>query len=125
MGAYNCAQAGISPWGMVWLMQQFEASPTSNPPEFLSDHPSDSHRIESLQSEFASDPSTFAKFNSNIACATPIGASGWNNQDKGGCGRRQSTAPHTSYRPTRSRTKHIAPVQTASRPKCPPNWKFC
>jgi predicted Zn-dependent protease len=125
LGAYNCAQAGISPYGMIWLMKQFEASPTANPPEFLSDHPSDSHRVESLQNEFASDPSTFSKFNSNIACATPIGASGWNDQYKGGCGRRQSTAPHTSYRPARSGIKRITPVQTASKRSCPPNWKFC
>lgn len=124
-GAYICAQSGITPWGMVWLMQQFEASPTANPPEFLSDHPSDSHRISSLQSEFSADPSVFAKFNSNIACATPVNTSGWNDQYKGGCGRRQSTSPHrTTYKP-RSGIRHIKPVQTASKPSCPPNWKFC
>jgi predicted Zn-dependent protease len=90
-GAYICAQSGITPWGMVWLMQQFEANPTSNPPEFLSDHPSDSHRIEALEQEFAADQATFSKFNSNSACATPIGQSGWNDQYKGGCGRKQAS----------------------------------
>ncbi|HZZ66159.1 MAG TPA: M48 family metallopeptidase [Candidatus Baltobacteraceae bacterium] len=94
-GAYICAQSGITPWGMVWLMEQFEANPSSggNPPEFLSDHPSDSHRVGALESEFSSDPATFSNFNSNIACSTPILASGWNNQYKGGCGRRQAS-PH-------------------------------
>lgn len=111
-GAYLCAQSGISPWGMVWLMEQFEASPSANPPEFLSDHPSDSHRIEALKSEFAAAPGTFSKFNSNIACATPIGVSGWNDQYKGGCGRRQSSASRTPSKP-------------ASTSKCPPNWKYC
>jgi predicted Zn-dependent protease len=91
LGAYICAQSGVTPYGMVWLMQQFEANPSGGtPPEFLSDHPSDSHRVDSLQSEFASDPATFANFNSNIACSTPISAAGWNNQHTGGCGRRQS-----------------------------------
>lgn len=89
-GAYTCAQAGITPYGMVWLMQQFEANPGGNPPEFLSDHPSDSHRIGALESEFANDPATFANFNSNLACATPLQSSGWNNQTKAGCGRRQA-----------------------------------
>ncbi len=90
-GAYVCAQSGITPYGMIWLMKQFEANPSASPPEFLSDHPSDSHRVEALQNEFASDPSTFSRFNSNIACSTPIGTAGWNNQYKGGCGRRQSS----------------------------------
>ena len=71
-GAYTCAQADLNPWGMVWLMQQFEAQPTSNPPEFLSDHPSDSHRVGALEDEFHADPATFGRFNPNIASATPL-----------------------------------------------------
>ncbi len=89
-GAYLCAQSGITPYGMVWLMQQFEANPSGGTPEFLSDHPSDSHRVESLKSEFASDPATFANFNRNIACSTPLSTSGWRNQHGADCGRRQS-----------------------------------
>ncbi len=109
-GAYVCAQSGITPYGMIWLMQQFEANPTASPPEFLSDHPSDSHRVEALKNEFASDPSTFSRFNSNIACSTPTGIAGWNDQYKGGCGRRQAAPVH----------------KTADRsPRCPANWKFC
>ena len=73
-GAITCAQAGIDPWGMVWLMRDFEAHPTANPPEFLSDHPSDSHRISNLENEFASDPAMFGKFNPNVASGTPIRA---------------------------------------------------
>jgi predicted Zn-dependent protease len=125
-GAYICAQSGIDPYGMVWLMDQFEANPTGSPPEFLSDHPSDSHRIQSLKDEFAADPATFGKFNPDIACSTPIVSSSWNNQYKGGCGRRQST--QTSYRPRSSSSsglKHIPPVSATSKPKCPPNWKYC
>ena len=88
-GAYLCAESGVTPWGMVWLMQQFEANPSGSPPEFLSDHPSDSHRVQSLENEFASAPSVFSKFNSNEACSTPVNTGGWNSQVKGGCSRRQ------------------------------------
>ncbi len=91
-GAYICAQSHITPYGMVWLMDQFEANPSASPPEFLSDHPSDSHRVSALEQEFAADPATFGKFNSNIACSTPVTAADWNDQYKGGCGRRQSSA---------------------------------
>ena len=125
-GAYVCAQSGITPYGMVWLMKQFEANPSGNPPEFLSDHPSDSHRISSLENEFASDPSTFGKFNTNIACSTPVNTGGWNNQYQGGCGRRQSG--QTAYRSgsaSKSGIRRITPVKTAAKPSCPPNWKYC
>jgi predicted Zn-dependent protease len=121
-GAYVCAQSGITPHGMVWLMQQFEQQPTGNPPEFLSDHPSDSHRIESLQDEFSADPSTFSKFNPSESCATPIMYAGWYDQYRGGCGatRRQASSPS---RPAARR--HITPVRASTRPTCPPNWKYC
>jgi predicted Zn-dependent protease len=125
-GAYVCAQSGISPYGMLWLMQAFAANPSASPPEFLSNHPSDSHRIQSLQSEFAADPSTFGKFNPNIACSTPIVSSSWNDQYKGGCGRRQSEQTgYQSRTHSSSSVRHIAPVTAKTKPKCPPNWKFC
>jgi predicted Zn-dependent protease len=89
LGAYICADSGITPYGMIWLMQQFEASPTPNPPEFLSDHPSDSNRIGALHDEFAADPATFAKFNSNEACATPLSDPGWHDQYAGACNARR------------------------------------
>lgn len=120
-GAYVCAQSGVDPYGMVWLMQQFEANPSATPPEFLSDHPSDSHRIQSLDDEFAADPATFGKFNTNSSCSTPLGWSAWNDQYKGGCGRRQPSS--TSYRAP-SGIRHIAPVKTTAA-ACPPRWKYC
>ncbi|HLI96903.1 MAG TPA: M48 family metallopeptidase [Candidatus Baltobacteraceae bacterium] len=95
-GAITCAQAGFTPWGMVWLMQAFQNSNMQNPPEFLSDHPSDAHRIDALENEFASDPSMFSNFNRNESCATPLAYSGFYDQYAGGCGARrqqQSTYP--------------------------------
>jgi predicted Zn-dependent protease len=115
-GAYMCAQSGITPYGMVWLMQQFEQSGSGGgTPEFLTDHPSDSHRVGSLEDEFNADPATFSKFNSSSTCSTPLLTSGWNNQYKGGCNRRQSS----------SVSAHISPVSASTKPKCPPNWKYC
>ncbi|MFN2527205.1 MAG: M48 family metallopeptidase [Candidatus Baltobacteraceae bacterium] len=76
-GATTCAQAGINPWGMVWLFKQFEAAPTSKPPEALSDHPTDEHRVSDLENEFARDPSLFGKYSDNVATATPMDAPGF------------------------------------------------
>lgn len=119
LGAINCARAGLDPYGMVWLMEAFKNSNMPNPPEFLSDHPSDQARINALHAEFASDPQLFGRFNRNIACATPLNVRGFYDQYAGGCGgiRRQA-----SSRATRRR---IPPVSAKSRPTCPPNWKFC
>lgn len=125
-GAFLCAQSGIDPWGMVWLMKHFEAQPTSNPPEFLSDHPSDSHRIESLEQEFAANPGTFSKFTSNIANATPITSAGWHDQYKIGYRRevpRNSVAASSDR--SRGGIRRIAPVSGNAKPSCPPNWKYC
>ena len=123
-GAITCAQAGLTPYGLVWLMQAFQTANVSNPPEVISDHPSDAHRIAALQSEFASDPALFGKFNQQIACGTPVSYSGLYDQYKGGCGvpRRQT---ETSVTATRSGITHIAPVRSTAKPKCPANWKFC
>ncbi|MEO6912713.1 MAG: M48 family metallopeptidase [Candidatus Baltobacteraceae bacterium] len=76
-GAYTCAQAGLNPWGMVWLFDHFEAHPTASPPEALSDHPRDDHRISDLENLFHDNPATFGRFNSNIASATPLNAVGF------------------------------------------------
>jgi len=76
-GAQTCAQAGINPWGMVWLFKQFEAAPTSKPPEALSDHPTDEHRVADLENEFAASPSLFGKYSDNVATATPLDAPGF------------------------------------------------
>ena len=71
-GAYICANAGINPWGMVWLFQRFESKPNGVPLEALSDHPRDDHRIQDLENEFASDPQTFRKFSANVSTATRL-----------------------------------------------------
>jgi predicted Zn-dependent protease len=71
-GADTCAAAGYNPWGLVWLFQDFDTSGMKAPPEFLSDHPNDEHRIEALEQHFKEDPQTFARFNSNIKSATPL-----------------------------------------------------
>ena len=68
----TCAQAGSNPWGMVWLFEQFEKADTGGQMEMLSDHPTDSHRIEDLKIEFAADPALFGRFSSNPATATPL-----------------------------------------------------
>ncbi|HEY0392863.1 MAG TPA: M48 family metallopeptidase [Candidatus Elarobacter sp.] len=72
-GAQTCAQAGVNPWGMVWLFQQFEKADTGGQMEMLSDHPTNQHRIDDLKREFASDPATFGRFSSNLAYGTPLG----------------------------------------------------
>jgi predicted Zn-dependent protease len=72
MGAYTCAQAGFNPWGMVWMMQRFQSASGGAMPEFLSDHPTDAHRIAALESTFRSNPATFGRFSSNPASAHPL-----------------------------------------------------
>lgn len=83
-GAYICAESGLSPWGMVWLMKRFLDEPKSNPPEFLSDHPTDSHRLSDLERLFSEQPRTFERFNSDIANATPLEHTGLRDQYKSG-----------------------------------------
>ncbi|MHB8146768.1 MAG: M48 family metallopeptidase [Vulcanimicrobiaceae bacterium] len=99
-GAFTCAQAGINPWGMVWLLQRFKSANMPSPPEFLSDHPGNVERIARLETLFHNTPSVFGRFNPNIASATPLMVAGFRNQ--------QPVA-----RPT------------AGSVVCPPNWKFC
>lgn len=69
LGARNCAYAGYNPWGMVWLFQQFEKADTGGSMEMLSDHPTDQHRIATLQHEFAANPGLFGRFSSSVAAA--------------------------------------------------------
>lgn len=71
-GAYICAQAGINPWGLVWLFKRFETKPSGVPLEALSDHPRDDHRVTDLENEFRADPATFGRFSSNVATAHPL-----------------------------------------------------
>lgn len=121
-GAETCAQAGLDPYGLIWLMQAFQSSNMPNPPEVISDHPSDAHRIAALQNEFAADPALFANFNPSIACGTPVMYSGFYDQYRGGCGvqRRQAASQKR-----RTASRRIAPVSASAKAKCPPHWKFC
>ncbi len=93
-GAYTCAQAGFNPYGMIWLFQNFEKADTGGSMEALSDHPTDSHRIDDLKREFAADPKTFGKFSSDIATATPLGRKDPSTVTAA----RKSVAPRTAQR---------------------------
>ncbi len=73
-GSDTCAAAGYNPWGLVWLMQDFEKASAGGSMEALSDHPTDSHRIDDLQRHFQANPAVFAHFNSNQALGTPVRA---------------------------------------------------
>ncbi|MGZ3510167.1 MAG: M48 family metalloprotease [Vulcanimicrobiaceae bacterium] len=118
-GAQTCAQAGINPWGMIWLFNQFENNPQGGtPPEALSDHPRDDHRISDLETEFQQNSGLFGKFNPDECSATPIGYPGWHAQTGRGCGQPRRQSPQTSMHTS----VHHA---TSSSKGCPPNWKFC
>lgn len=71
-GADTCAAAGINPWGLVWLFNDFENANMETPPEILSDHPNDEHRIERLEEYFRSNPARFARFQSNPKYAAAL-----------------------------------------------------
>lgn len=71
-GSDTCAAAGYNPWGLVWLMTDFENSNLQQPPEILSDHPDDQHRIEALEQHFKANPATFAHYNSSSKSASPL-----------------------------------------------------
>ena len=71
-GADTCAAAGVNPWGLVWLFQDFQDAHFQTPPEFLSDHPGDAARITALEKHFKQSPATFAQFNSNPSSAKPL-----------------------------------------------------
>jgi len=129
-GAITCAQAGLDPYGLIWLMQAFQSRNMPNPPEFISDHPSDAHRIAALQSEFSSNAQMFGSFNPTIACGTPVTYGGLYDQYRGGCGieRRQGSASGlytASSARTRSGIRRIAPVSSKHKAKCPTGWKYC
>jgi predicted Zn-dependent protease len=71
-GSDTCAAAGYNPWGLVWLFQDFSNSTLKTPPEILSDHPNDAHRIERLKAHFAANAPTFASFTSNPQASTHL-----------------------------------------------------
>jgi predicted Zn-dependent protease len=116
-GAYICGESGVTPWGLVWLMKRFLNEPKSNPPEFLSDHPTDSHRISDLERLFAENPQTFERFNSEIANATPLDHPGLREQYKVVEATPAPVAPLAVTKP--------ATPKPRTKPTCPPGWKFC
>ena len=71
-GSDTCAAAGINPWGLVWLFQDFQNANFKTPPEILSDHPDNEHRISALEQHFQQNPQTFARFSSNRRTATAL-----------------------------------------------------
>lgn len=70
MGADLCAQAGLNPWGLVWLLQNYRKSAMAGRMEMLSDAPGD--RIRNLEAHFASAPERFAGFERDRANGTPL-----------------------------------------------------
>ena len=71
-GADTCAEAGYNPWGLVWLFQDFEHANLKTPPEILSDHPNDQHRIDALEQHFTQNPALFGKYSSDPKTASPL-----------------------------------------------------
>jgi beta-barrel assembly-enhancing protease len=71
-GSDTCAASGFNPWGLAWLFQDFSNADLQAPPEFLSDHPDDKHRIEQLEKHFAAKPAVFAGFSNQRSTASPL-----------------------------------------------------
>jgi len=71
-GSDTCAQAGLNPYGMIWLFDAFEKAGGNGGAEFISDHPRDDHRISDLTTHFRQNPARFGRFSSNPATATPL-----------------------------------------------------
>jgi predicted Zn-dependent protease len=71
-GSDVCASAGYNPWGLVWLFQDFQNADMGQVPQLLSDHPGNQNRVETLKRHFRSNPSVFAKFNSDPKSAAQI-----------------------------------------------------
>jgi len=71
-GSDICAAAGLNPWGLVWLFQDFQNADPKQIPELLSDHPANESRVKTLEKHFRDSPSVFSRFNSDRASATPL-----------------------------------------------------
>ena len=71
-GADVCAASGYNPWGLVWLLQDFEAADTAQVPQLLSDHPDNAHRVQALKEHFRGNPKVFASFSADASSAKPF-----------------------------------------------------
>jgi beta-barrel assembly-enhancing protease len=71
-GSDICALTPYNPWGLVWLLQNFQSNNPDEVPQLLSDHPDDQNRIAALESHFRRNPQVFAKYNPDPKSATPI-----------------------------------------------------
>lgn len=69
-GADLCAEAGLNPWGLVWLLENYQKSKMAGRMEMLSDNPGP--RVSNLEAHFASAPERFAKFDRNRSHGTPM-----------------------------------------------------
>jgi beta-barrel assembly-enhancing protease len=71
-GSDICAAAGLNPWGLVWLFQDFQNADPKQTPELLSDHPANETRVKTLEEHFRDSPSVFSRFDSGRGSATPL-----------------------------------------------------
>ena len=71
-GSDICARTSYNPWGLVWLLQDFQNSDLPQVPQLLSDHPNDQNRINALERHFRQNPTVFARYNPNAKLATPM-----------------------------------------------------
>jgi predicted Zn-dependent protease len=70
LGADICAKAGINPYGLVWLLQNYKRAGLNGRMEMLTDNPA--ARVANLERHFAANPELFGKFDSDRAHATPL-----------------------------------------------------
>jgi predicted Zn-dependent protease len=71
-GSDTCAAAGYNPWGLVWLFQDFSNADIESPPEILSDHPNNAHRVARLEAHFKRNHATFTQFDADKNSATHL-----------------------------------------------------
>jgi predicted Zn-dependent protease len=71
-GSDICSRTSYNPWGLVWLLHDFENSNLPQVPQLLSDHPNDQNRINALERHFRKNPTVFARFNPDPKSATPM-----------------------------------------------------
>lgn len=71
-GSDICSQTSYNPWGLVWLLHDFENSNQPQVPQLLSDHPNDQNRINALEQHFRKNPAVFARFNPDPKSATAM-----------------------------------------------------